>query len=93
VRERFEAVEMPLNRTNQSQNARHRVLAWVLIVPVSSIRLIRQDRQRCINRARFYGRGFGCVAVGVFLEELEMPKLMRKKRKPLRNDSRMDMEV
>src|SRR4051812_616247 len=33
VRERFEAVEMPLNRTNQSQKARQRVLVWVLMLP------------------------------------------------------------
>jgi hypothetical protein len=32
---------------------------------------------------------FACE--GVFFE-LEMPKLMRKKRKPLRSESRMDME-
>jgi hypothetical protein len=41
----------------------------------------------------FYGRSFGCAVAGAFLDELEMPKLMRKKRKPLRNDSSMDMEV
>jgi len=30
---------------------------------------------------------------GDFFFELEMPKLMRKKRKPLRSESRIDMEV
>jgi len=34
VRERFEAVEIPLKRTNQSQNARQRLLVSVVMIPV-----------------------------------------------------------
>jgi hypothetical protein len=34
-----------------------------------------------------------CFACDGGFFELEMPKLMRKKRRPLRSEARMDMEV
>jgi hypothetical protein len=93
VRERLEAVEMPLKRTNQSQKACQRDLVWVLI---NACLFDRLDSS-ALGKVRHVGssrqeRGLGFeLAGGLF--ELEMPKLMRKKRKPLRSEVRRDMEV
>ena len=89
MRERLEAVEMPLNRTNQSQNARQRDLGSVGIDfhPLHPIGFAEKGKDAWGSS---HGRGLGCEFDGGFFE-LEMPKLMRKKRKPLRSESRRDM--
>jgi hypothetical protein len=38
-----------------------------------------------------HGRGFGCEFAGGFFAGLETPKLIRKKRKPVRRESRRFM--
>ena len=96
MRERFEAVEIPLNSTNQSQNARHGLFELLLICPRFSPRDIGfagseegASNRRCPSTN--YGRCFGSEFAPAFLDELEIPKLIRKKRKPLRSESRSDM--
>lgn len=89
MRERFEAVETPLKRTSQSQNARSLLfLKGSVIASHYTIYLIH----RVNSGLRYYrcesGFGAGFEAAAGFFAGLETPKLIRKKRRPLRSESR-----
>ena len=49
------------------------------------------NSSKSIESPESHGRGLGGELPGGFFEELEMPKLMRKKRKPLRSELKRDM--
>jgi hypothetical protein len=64
VRERFEAVEMPLKRTNQSQKARHGFLGSALI----DLRLGLLDSWKAAKLQLVGGESAGDVFLGVALK-------------------------
>jgi hypothetical protein len=84
VRERFEAVEIPLKSTNQSQNARQPVL--VLLPIFDLLDTGKGKKVQGIERKCCHRRGFVPELVGVFFVGLETPKLIKKKRRPLRRE-------
>lgn len=104
VRERFEAVEIPLKRTKKSRNARKKPFFAESISNRSgqagqSAPLLDGKRglpvavysRACSPKAGRHHLGLGIGLPGVFLPGLEMPMLMRRNLRPLRSVSSMLM--
>lgn len=86
VRERFELVEIPLKRTNQSQNVRQRLELLFILIPSIRFAEVAKGFGEQIPFGG-HGRGLGGELEAGFFDELEIPKLIRKNLKPLRSES------
>jgi hypothetical protein len=92
VRERFEAVEIPLNRIKKSRNARQKLFFSDIGLPpagcwIHQRRFSMRAQIGLLKNLYEFGFGAGYFVAGCFAAGLETPMLISRKLKPLRSVS------